>query len=96
MGDPFTDSLIQLFFCLAALMAILLSLPFVGIMRAYGLSWITRAAIDIIIILVGFSMTRKFGLLLVCFGLSALLEGAALDLLSAVWSFLTGSVPTSA
>ena len=73
----------------AVLMGPLVSFTFVAIMREYGLSWITRAAIDLIIVLVGVFMKNASGFLLICFGLSALFEGAVLDL-------LFGSAPTSA
>ena len=64
----------------ALLMGPLVSLTFVGLMRKCGLSWMARTVIDILVVAVGTSMENIFGAFLIFLGLSALLEGAVLNL----------------
>ena len=61
-----------------------LTLPFVILMRSVGISIYGRFCIDILIIFLGFFIgaSRPFvGIFIICFGLSALTEGAVLNLL---------------
>ena len=93
LNDILNNFLLFMFLVTAAIaLSPALTLPFVILMRFVGISIYGRFCIDILIIFLGFFIgaSRPFvgisrracvGIFIICFGLSALTEGAVLNLL---------------